>query len=84
MRIEGSEVTTLITGVVVLFSALAASSNKKFQSTAGSAAFFQRSFISKLSVVAEFILYLPAATEFGVTFQNPLRVFWFAWLGRNR
>ncbi|SHE21102.1 hypothetical protein BPUTEOMOX_2600 [methanotrophic endosymbiont of Bathymodiolus puteoserpentis (Logatchev)] len=28
MRIEGSEVTTLITGVVVLFSALAASSNK--------------------------------------------------------
>jgi hypothetical protein len=27
MRIEGSEVTTLITGVVVLFSALAASSN---------------------------------------------------------
>jgi hypothetical protein len=33
MRIEGSEVTTLITGVVVLFSALAASSNKKIQLT---------------------------------------------------
>jgi len=31
MRIEGSEVTTLITGVVVLFSALAASSNKENQ-----------------------------------------------------
>jgi len=34
MRIEGSEVTTLITGVVVLFSALAASSNNSIKLTA--------------------------------------------------
>jgi hypothetical protein len=47
--------------------------NKKFQSTAGSAVFFKGHFISKLSVFAEFIVYLPAATEFGVSLQN-LRV----------
>jgi len=33
MRVEGSEVTTLITGVVVLFSALAASSNNQIHLT---------------------------------------------------
>jgi hypothetical protein len=40
MRIEGSEVTTLITGVVVLFSALAASSNKFIQRTVKSVTIF--------------------------------------------
>ena len=40
MRIEGSEVTTLITGVVVLFSALAASSNNVLHLTEGSAVCF--------------------------------------------
>ena len=42
--------------------------NKKFQSTAGSAVFFRGHFLSKFSVLAEFIVYLPAATEFGVRF----------------
>jgi len=40
--------------------------NKKFQLTAGSAVFSRGYFISKLSVFAEFIVHLPAATEFGV------------------
>ncbi len=44
----------------------AASFNKKFQSTAGSAVFFRGHFLSKFSVLAKFIVYLPAATEFGV------------------
>ena len=79
MRIEGSEVITLITGVVVLFSALAASSNKKIQLTVGSAVQqknpadrWQRSsfltviFISKFSALSEFIVYLPTASDFGV------------------
>lgn len=41
--------------------------NQKFQSTAGTAQLFSRGhFLSKVSVLAEFIVYLPAATEFGV------------------
>jgi len=47
--------------------------NQKFQSTAGSAVFFRGHFLSKFSVFAEFILYLPAATEFGVIEELELR-----------
>jgi hypothetical protein len=42
------------------------------KSTAGSAVFFRGHLLSKFSVFAEFVLYLPAATEFGVTFQQSL------------
>jgi hypothetical protein len=40
--------------------------NKKFQLTAGSAVFFQGHFLSKLSVLVKFTVYLPASSELGV------------------
>jgi hypothetical protein len=70
MRIEGSEVTTLITGVVVLFSALAASSNK-----AAPADRWQRGsvskdiLISKVRALSELIVYLPTASDHIVRFN---------------